>query len=105
MLGVTEGDAARLGITCPVPNSVRAMGDEAIVNHEVNNFLKPADRIGFWVTGLEHEWPTSITSMELQRVMDDPVILKKTQFYINPASVKEVEGWTPTPGVVTTVPK
>jgi len=104
-LGTHADDAARLGIVPPVPNSVRRQGPEAIVEHEVNNYLKPADRIGFWLTGKEHNFPTSITTMELQRIMDDPALFMKTQFYINPYAVRKVRVWSPTPGVVTTVPK
>ena len=103
-LGTSEFHAKRLGIEPPVPNSVRALGDEAIVTHEINNYLKPADRIGFWVTGAEVEFPTSITTMELGRVMDDPALFMKTQFYVNPLAVEAVPAWSRAPGVVTTVP-
>ena len=103
-LGTGEWDAARLCIEPPVPNSVRAQGDDAIVTHEINNYLKPADRIGFWLTGEEVNFPTSITTMELQAVMDDPALFMKTQFYINPLAVDEVPVWHPAPGVVTKVP-
>lgn len=100
-VGTLAAESKRLGIPMPVPRHIRNQGAEAIVNWEVEQFLKPADRIGFWLTASEHSWPGSITALELQRIMDDPVLFKKTQFYVNPAVVETVPNWTPTPGVVT----
>ena len=104
-LGTGAQDAARLGVEMPVPNSVRALGDKAIVEHEFNEYLKPADRIMFWLTGREHEFPASITSMELQRVMEDPSTFHKLQFRMNPFTVEDVKNWKPAPGVVTIEPE
>ena len=100
-LGASEGSAARLGIVTPVPNSVRALGKEAILKHEVEMFLKPAERIAFWLTGEEHLHENSITFMELKRIWDDPALYNKTEWLANPAAVEWVEEMVPeTPGVV-----
>jgi RHS repeat-associated protein len=104
-LGTSEADAARLGIVTPVPDSVRALGKEAIVEHEVEMFLKPAERIAFWLTGKEHEYENSITFMELKRIWDDPALYNKTEWLGNPAAVEWVKEKIPqTPGVVHHVP-
>jgi len=100
-LGASEGAAARLGMVTPVPDSVRALGKEAIVKHEIEMFLKPADRIVFWLTGEEHLHEDSITFMELKRIWDDPALYNKTEWLANPAAVEWVDEIVPEmPGVV-----
>jgi RHS repeat-associated protein len=90
-----------LGTYEAVPLSVRRRGKEAIVQHEIERFLNPAERIGFWLTGEEHLHTDSITYMELMRHLDDPVLFNKTDWFVNPQAVEWVNDMVPeTPGVV-----
>ncbi len=71
--------ARTLGTMEAVPKSVRSMGRQAIVDHEMQ-YLHDARAINFFRTGLESATNTPITWMELTAIRADPTLMAKTRW-------------------------
>ena len=75
--------ARTLGTYEAVWKDIRNLGDEAIVWWE-KGYLMDAEFIVFYLTGMEKNFPTSITYMELLAVQKDPLLRSKTIFLLHP---------------------
>jgi hypothetical protein len=69
--------ARTLGTAQIVPNFVQELGPEAIVWWEMK-YLYEAEHIYFYYTGFESTTATRITSMEIERIYDNPFLKAKT---------------------------